>query len=166
MPTLTWADISIGDVIDHEGGPAEVRVLKLSGKKGRAVLGLLEGDPDPDEPNPKIAAKVNADEPVALWEGEPDPEAQEREESAVEAILGVMGATEVAEVPLGGDRLICPAPDVTNVAAHLKIIHGIELKGLPVDSEDEYLRIHKELHEAPYHEPKFAHEHREGKDDE
>ena len=144
-----WRDVEVGTVVMYDGGENEgrhiVRVIKRAGRHLRVVLA-----PDVDHPAAKIAIRVGIDDEVQLPEGAAAPDVLGK------AIEEKLGGVEIAVVT--DDEIICPIMDVTLIASHLRIMHGVELQGLPVSGEDELLRIHAELHDAPFHEP--AHEHR------
>lgn len=148
----TWAEIQVGELVEHEGEPHEVKVIKRGGTSARVVI-------EPIGEEGQLVAKKSIR--VRLGEQAPQPEGADetRADEASSLIEEVLGGVPVATVV--DDAIICPPMGTTTIAAHLKIIHGVELRGLPISGEDEMLRIHKELHEAPFHEPAHKHIHQE-----
>lgn len=152
----TWGDLEVGSRIIYRGGEFAdmehvVKVLKRGGLSVRAVL-----EPVTDQKAAKVAVRARLDEEVDLPEGAAAPD------RPGSAITSVLGGKEVASLDLEDGVFITPVIDITTVASHLRIMHGVELQGLPVSGEDELLRIHTQLHEAPFHEPPYPHRH-EGK---
>lgn len=150
----TWGDLEVGNRIIYDGGENEgehiVRVLKRGSLGVRAVL-----EPCVEHKAAKISVRARLDEEVELAEGSTAPD------RAGTAIAEVLGAKEVASAKIVGDTFVCPPVDVLTVASHLRIMHGVELEGLPASGEAEWMRVHRELHETPFHEPRFAHQHEE-----
>lgn len=155
----TWGDLEVGSRIIYDGGEYAdmehvVKVLKRGSLSVRAVLEpMVTGV----EKVAKVAVRARLSDKVKLAEGAPEPDRPGT------AITEVLGATEVATLELDeeSDDFVCDRVGVTTVAAHLRILHGVELQGLTYDGEHELLRIHQELHEAPYHQPAVPHRHRE-----
>lgn len=152
MTSTTWAQMKVGDRVMWDGGECEgeheVRVLKVKGSRARVVLQSLGC-----ENAAKFAIAVRLSDEVSL------PEGAEVPPDAAKLVEDVLGGVPVATVV--GKDVICPPMDVTLIAAHLRIMHGVELEGLDFKTEDDMLRVHSELHEAPFHEPAHAHRHEE-----
>lgn len=136
----------------HNGVECFVRVMKPGGQSTRVVL---EPVVEPLEKQAaKFAIKVKPGDKVEL------PEGVEAPDHVGDAIVEVLGGVLLATVDDEGE-FECPPIDEFNVMSHLRILHGVELKGLPITSSDELLRIHNELHAAPFHEPRHPHVHPE-----
>lgn len=150
----TWSEVSVGDVVinsaDDFDGEYFVKAIKKQGRRLRVVL-----SPNTNIPAAKVAIFVTPDEEVDL------PEGAKPLDKYGDLIRDELGGRLAATAT--DDGLVCPAMDVTLIASHLKIFHGVDLRGLPVKTEDELLKIHEELHEAPFHEPEYEHTH-EGSD--
>ena len=149
----TWDQIEPGMLVmhregDHADAPHRVLSVRSGGAKLRIVL-----QPEVDGLAAKVALRVSpSDEPEM-----PEGATEQVEESIESVITEEMGGTLVAVIDKKG-RTTCPAVDITTVATHLKVMHGVELRGLPGD-EAEMLRLHDELHAAPFHEPEYPHTH-------
>lgn len=150
----TWGKLEVGSRIisSHDGFDGEyiVKVLKRGGLGLRAVLEAVT-----DRKVAKVAVRVRHSDEVELAPGSALPD------RAGSAIASALGATEVAELTIGESEFICDAVDFTTIRSHLHIMHGVELQGLPEDSDDDLMRVHQELHDAPFHEPAHPHRHRE-----
>lgn len=158
---MKWGDVQPGDLAKVEGVQYTVLVVKPGGKKLRVVL-EPRGVPE-DQPVAKKALRVDPNAAVGELDSPSSPKkatgSRQKAEDASRLVEVVLGGKHVADIDKGTRRTICPPMDVTTIATHLKVMHGVELRGLPIKNEHEMLRIHEELHEAPFHEPRFEHEH-------
>lgn len=147
-----WRNIQVGELIELDGDIFEVKVIKAGGVSARVIL----------EPIAEVERVAKKAIKVRLSDQAPQPEGAEsdRGDKAAKLVEDVLGGTPIATVH-EDETMVCPLMDVTLIATHLKIMHGVELKGLPISGEDELMRIHKELHEAPFHEPAHPHIHEE-----
>lgn len=150
----TWGKLEVGSRIisshDDFDGEYVVRVLKRGGLSVRAVLEAVT-----DRKVAKVAVRVRLSDEVELAPGSEAPD------RAGNAIAKALGATEVGELRAGDDMFTCAPADFTTIRSHLHIMHGVELQGLPQDSDEDLMRVHRELHEAPFHEPPYPHRHEE-----
>lgn len=146
----TWEKVEKGMQVMHDDAPHEVIALRRGGSSMRVVLLPLQAE----GVVAKVALRVNLADKAQMPEG-----AETQAEDAVEeAVKSDLGGTVLATIDRKG-RASCPAPDTTTIASHLKFMHGVELTGLPVANEDEMLKLHKELHAAPFHAPEHPHQH-------
>lgn len=147
----TWSKVEPGMTVMHQGEEHTVSAVKRGGAKLRVVLA-----PVTDGLAAKVALRVAPSDAVEFPEG-----AESQAEDAIEAsVVNDLGG-ELLGVVDSKQRLLCPPVDTTTVAAHLKLVHGVELGGLPIADEDAMLKVHEELHEAPFHQPAHPHEHGE-----
>ena len=151
-----WSDISVGDSVVYEGVECEVKALRPGKLSLRVVLEPVQDDSE--APTAKFAIKVKAGDSVEL------PEGAQKPDRAASLIKETLGAVEIAEIAENGE-VTCPAVTLTTVASHLRIMHGVELRGLPIRDTDELMKIHEELHAAPFHEPAHPHTHDGPKDE-
>ena len=151
----TWSQIEEGMIVLYDGGEHEgrheVRMIKGGGSKLRVVLLPL----DHGSLVPKLSLRVSPNDTVEVPGGEAAME--DRAENVIEEVLGgeLLGTIDKK------GNVTCPVMDATTIATHLKVMHGVELRGLPIADEDAMLKLHEELHEAPFHEPEHPHEHEE-----
>lgn len=146
----TWGDLEVGSKVVYEGADHVVLVLKRGGISIRTVL-----QPMAAGSVAKVAVRARLSDKVELVAG---TEAPDRAGSAITQVL--MGE-QVAEIKRGDDLFTCPPIDFTTIRSHLRILHGVELQGLPENSDEDLMRVHRELHAAPFHEPPFPHRHEE-----
>lgn len=149
----TWGELEVGSRIIYDGGEYAdlehvVTVLKRGGLSVRAVLA-----PVVEEKAAKIAVRVRLSDEVQLAEGSAAPD------RAGTAIASVLNAEEVAIKREGDDVFVCAPASTTTVASHLRIMHGVDLTGLEFASEDDLIVTHRELHDAPFHQPTYPHRH-------
>lgn len=113
-----WADIRKGDVVELQGKPWKVTKTKL--KDARRVKVTVERDGETFSANVQLKAQVTKIEKAATkpW-SEPDTPA----EKVVEEVLG---ATLEAVKPGLDEAYIVPLVDVSTIASHMLIFHGIE----------------------------------------
>lgn len=158
--------MNVGDKVEYNGFTYVVRAVK----KSRVVLG------DPNKERETIAVKPSAlaseggasAEPAAKQKTKKKrkatPSSRDQEvassERAERNVMSGLDAVLIAETEDDGKTWVCPEMDVTMIASHLKLLHGINLQGLEM-TEDEMLVHHQSLHDAPFSEPAIRHLHQE-----
>lgn len=168
--------LKAGDKVEHDGVTRVVKAVR----KNRVVLADPTGERETIavKPDSLGAAPAPAPEPEAVHE-RPAPPKREKKRKATKGGAGTqerierasieratrtvedgLGAVVIAETDDDGGLWRCPPMDTTMIAGHLKLLHGIELRGLDL-TEDEMLRHHEELHEAPFAQPAVPHVHKE-----
>lgn len=115
---VMWRDVRAGDVVELQGKKWKVEKTKL--KDARRVKVTVERKGETFSANVGLKSQVLRHERIATkpWT-EPDTPA----EKVVEEILG---ATIEAVKPGDGEVWVCPPVDVSTIASHLLIYHGIE----------------------------------------
>lgn len=142
-----WCDVTVGETVIVDGQELEVRSLH----RGKMSIRVVLADADPEAIAAKVALKVALNDEVGL----PD----RGDEGAQENVKQTLGGEVLGQVTTEG-QIVSPVMDVTTIAAHLKVMHGVTLTVLDFSDEEDMLRIHQELHDtAPYHEPAIDHTH-------
>lgn len=150
--------MNVGDVIEIDGQEATVVSIKGS----RAIVEIVGRNGVTAKKSVKLPSEASQDargRKSKRSKGKPSSRPKATPEEAERAVTEMLGGVHVVDITKEG--MVCPPASVTNVASHLKIMHGVELTGLPVENEYQMLKIHEELHDAPYHEPVHPHTHRE-----
>lgn len=145
-----WRDVVAGDRVELKG--SEWTVVKAKHKKGkpsrvtvtRPGRSDFTSDVDPKGRVTRLGAepaRQNGDD-VTSEAGEIDMTAA-RMDRAQKVVEKTLDAKHVASSSDGGKTWSVPAVDVTTVAAHLHIMHGVDVSGL---AEASMLEFHQNQH--------------------
>jgi hypothetical protein len=168
MSKATWADVKKGDVVEIGGRHWHVSKIKAKGKRARvtmdaAKIGERTGDvalADRVKIAPsgvdfaKLLKKQRAEQAAAgRWTAPSDDAPSVPPEIAQRNVEKILGARLMGETK-DGQRWYVPPVDVSTIAMHLRIFHGVE----KIDTEhDALLETHAKAHEAAERGELFLH---------
>jgi hypothetical protein len=153
---VRWGDVRAGDTVILQEKPWQVVKSKL--KDARRVKVTVERKGEIFSANMPIKAQVMRVEPIATkpW-SEPDTPA----EKVVEEVLG---ATLEAVKPSDDEVYVVPPIDVSTIASHMLIFHGIELVDVRrVGGWEEARAQHDAEHERDIDDLHVPHRHDAGR---
>jgi hypothetical protein len=154
-----WSKVTTHDLVEIKGRLYSVVKVK---PKGDAVKVTIRDTDTGEEYTSKVQAKHGVDvvELAAKrkWT-KPDGPAEE-------AVAEILGATLVGVKPSGDELYACPPVDITTIAGHLYIFHGIT--GLDLRRPDGWVEaraLHDTDHEKPDAELHVPHRHEKNRPD-
>lgn len=160
MTKKKWSKVRTGELVELGGRPWELESARL--KKGKLRVTVrsgtrrVESRVDPDEkvklaeatpatrraPSRAAKPKPPPTTPPMPAAGDPWETQQDRIEKMLSRTLGAVLVGEATDVDAG---YYVPPLDVTTVASHLALFHGVDIGGRDL-TEDQLLELHARAH--------------------
>lgn len=152
-----WSKVGPTDLVEIKGRLYAVVEVKAT-KKGPLKATIRDTDSGKEytsKVNPKHGVDV-----VELAKEAPKKKWTKPASKAEEAVVDILGATLVAEQPGKDETWVCPHPDISTIAGHLFVFHG--MSGVEIREPggwEKALDIHRTEHEKPLGDLHVPHRH-------
>jgi hypothetical protein len=152
-----WSKVTPHDLVEIKGRLYAVVKIKT---KGDALKVTIRDTDTGEEYASKVDPKHGVDvvelakpAPRKKWTAKPTDDAEK-------AVVEILGATPVGDKPGADEVYVCPPLDITTIAGHLYIFHGIT--GLDLRKPDGWVEarsVHENEHEKPIDQLHVPHRH-------